>query len=163
MVIKSTGLGRVCVRGHFLVTYGNKTHGFRSGLGFAPMTVRARPFFPLRVYPNLICLFLTYFYKSDDHMNSDGCKCNFSSDSISLRVRFLSTWPKPNPLPSQVRQDYKPRKKRAKSTLLCPCLGKVHITLKLRYDLLYPQSLLNWFTFHLFLFNPMWFANVNSS
>jgi hypothetical protein len=38
-----------------------KTHGFKSSSGFAVMSAGVEPFFPPRVYPNLIHLFLTYF------------------------------------------------------------------------------------------------------
>jgi hypothetical protein len=74
------------VRGFFFVRDGNKTRGFGSGLGFALMGADATTFFSLWVYPNLIRLFSTFFYKSDGHPKSDGCGCNFSSDSISSVV-----------------------------------------------------------------------------
>jgi hypothetical protein len=77
--------GGVWMGGYFLVRDCNKT----LGLHFVLMVRVQDHLFPLWVYPNPICLFLTHFYKPDGHPKFDGCRCNFPSKSISSPVRFL--------------------------------------------------------------------------
>jgi hypothetical protein len=95
MTIKSVGSSRVRVRGHFFVRDGNKTRQFGLSSGFAPMDAGARPFFPSRVYSNMIRLFLTHFYKPDGHSKPDECECGCEISPASAGAIFHPLNPNP--------------------------------------------------------------------